>query len=839
MYIELILNLGLLVAISVVSGFVSKRWSSGSRTAAIIQGALFGAAAVFGMMKPLILGPGLIFDGRSVMLSLCALFFGPWAAAPSVLMAMACRLWLGGGGALMGVLVILSSAGLGLFCHFRWRPQSEPPSTWMLYMFGIAVHLVMVGLIFTLPYDTALSVLKNIGLPVMLLYPLATILIGKILSDQESSFRFMEKLQASEKKYKELVENANSIILRWDNFGSITFMNEYALNFFGYSHGEIIGQSVVGTIVPRLDSSGKDLSHMILDISSHPERYKNNENENMRKDGTRVYVVWTNKPIMDDHGKCIGILCVGNDITERKRVEEELKKSEERLSIALEVGNAGVWEWYRERKEVRFDSRFHAMLGYVPGELPTADQEWVNTQHHHPDDLPLMLSRVESYLRGDTPVYESEHRIRNKSGTWTWVFTRGKLFSLTPSGNKEMFLGIAMDITERKLAEEGNIKLETQLRQSQKMEAVGQLAGGVAHDFNNMLSVINGYSDMMLVEMSTADPNYERIKEIHKAGLRSSELTQQLLAFARKQTIAPKVIDWNDTVVGMLKMLQRLIGENIELVLKPAATPLRVKMDPAQVNQILANLIVNARDAVSVAGKIEIETGREELDEIFCGTHPDCVPGKYVVLSVSDNGCGMGRETLDHIFEPFFTTKKVGKGTGLGLATVFGIVKQNKGFIDVCSEIGKGTTFKIYLPMHEPVDGAKEKETGKARIFSGIETILLVEDEESLLQFAKRLLEQLGYTVLPASSPGQAIMIAGEYKGEIHLLMTDVIMPEMSGRDLRERISSMRSNIKCLYMSGYTADIIAQKGVLDEGIHFLEKPFTAEALSAKLREALS
>jgi len=374
--------------------------------------------------------------------------------------------------------------------------------------------------------------------------------------------------------------------------------------------------------------------------------------------------------------------------------------------------------------------------------------------------------------------------------------------------------------------------------QSSKMSAIGQLAGGVAHDFNNMLSVINGYSEMLLREIVPSDPKYAHIKEINKAGERSADLTRQLLAFARKQPIAPKVLDLNDTVAGMLKMLQRLIGENSELILKPAANLWKIKMDPSQLDQILTNLLVNARDAISGAGKIAIETGKEELAEAFCKTHPDSLPGKYVVLSVSDNGCGMSKETIEHIFEPFFTTKAVGEGTGLGLATVFGIVKQNNGFIDVYSEPGKGTTYKIYLPRHESENVVKDEILDKPEIITGTETVLLVEDEKSLLQFAKALLERMGYTVLTANNPTQAIKIAGEYKGDIHLLMTDVIMPEMSGRDLKEKINEIRSDIKYLFMSGYTADIMSHNGVIDEGINFLQKPFTAEELSVKLREVL-
>ena len=391
----------------------------------------------------------------------------------------------------------------------------------------------------------------------------------------------------------------------------------------------------------------------------------------------------------------------------------------------------------------------------------------------------------------------------------------------------------------RKQEETEREKLEAQLHQSQKLESIGHLAGGIAHDFNNMLSVISGYSEIVLSKMNASDPNYSRVQEINKAGKRSADLTRQLLTFARKQTIVPKILDLNVSVAGMLNMLQRLIGENIKLIWMPAANLWKVKMDPSQIDQILANLIVNTRDAISGIGKVIIEIGNAELDEAFCKGHLDFTPGKYVVLSVSDNGCGMSLEILEHIFEPFYTTKEVGKGTGLGLATVFGIVKQNNGFIDVYSEPGKGTTFKIYLPRHESENVGQEGKHEKTKRITGTETVLLVEDETAMLQFVKSQLEDLGYTVLTTDRPIKAIKIAGEYKGDIHLFMTDVVMPEMSGRDLKEKINQIRSGIKCLFMSGYSKDIMSHNGVLDEGIHFLQKPFTAEALSVKVREALA
>ncbi|MDS4069516.1 MAG: GAF domain-containing protein, partial [Candidatus Competibacter sp.] len=403
-------------------------------------------------------------------------------------------------------------------------------------------------------------------------------------------------------------------------------------------------------------------------------------------------------------------------------------------------------------------------------------------------------------------------------------------------------LAYALRVLRMKAAGEQALRkhdaLEAQLHQAQKMQAVGRLAGGVAHDFNNMLAVIAGHAEMALEQTAPDSPLHADLLEIQKAAQRSTDLTHQLLAFARKQTIVPQVLDLNDTIAGMLKMLGRLIGENIDLLWKPAGQMWSVNMDPAQIDQILANLVVNARDAISGVGKIVIETGQVTLDEAYCETHAGFIPGSYVLLAVNDNGCGMDKAVQEQIFDPFFTTKPQGKGTGLGLATVYGIVKQNQGFINVYSEPGKGTSFKIYLPRHASDHASVGLVPAPPAPPAGTETVLLVEDEAGLLQLGTQLLERLGYTVLATGSPNHAIELAETHPGVIHLLLTDVIMPEMSGRDLWQRLQTIRPGLKCLFMSGYTANVIAHHGVLDPGVHFLQKPFSRQVLAMKLREAL-
>ena len=399
-------------------------------------------------------------------------------------------------------------------------------------------------------------------------------------------------------------------------------------------------------------------------------------------------------------------------------------------------------------------------------------------------------------------------------------------------------LAFAEDITHRRQAEDVRESLQNQLNQAQKMESIGRLAGGVAHDFNNMLGVILGYTELGLDMVSPGHPIHEGLLEIRKAATRSADLTRQLLAFARKQTVVPRVLDLNETVQGMLNMLRRLIGEQIELDWCPGPDSAPILMDPSQVDQILVNLCVNARDAIGNVGKVSIETGLTVFDEEACAQYAGSILGRYVRLSVSDNGCGMDDETQAHIFEPFYSTKKEGEGTGLGLATVYGIVQQNHGVIRVSSQKGKGSTFTLFLPVYtSDVPNEKDAVPDAARTSSPA-TLLLVEDEVAHQMMTRTMLERQGYTVLASSSPSEAIRLTRESRGTIDLVLTDVIMPEMNGRDLVLALTALRPGLHSLFMSGYTADVIAHHGVLDEGVSFIQKPFTMKELTAKIREAL-
>jgi PAS domain S-box-containing protein len=524
------------------------------------------------------------------------------------------------------------------------------------------------------------------------------------------------------------------------------------------------------------------------------------------------------------------------DITERLQGQEALRESEERLQLVMEGSQLGYWDWDIETGKVRRNTYWAEMLGYTLEEVEHTVNQWSDL--HHPDDTAAAWKSIQDQLKGKTPAHRAEYRMRGKDGHYRWILDQARVVKRDADGKPLRMCGTHTDITEFKQLEQERQNLQAQLAQAQKMESVGRLAGGVAHDFNNMLSVIIGNVGMAQEEVDPTLPLYENLEETRKAAERSADLVRQLLAFARKQTVSPKVIDINKTISGTTNMLRRLIGEDIDLEWLPGMNVWPVKIDPSQIDQILANLCVNARDAITDVGKITIETGNSEFDEAYCAAHQGFLLGTYVLLAVSDNGCGMNPTILDNIFEPFFTTKETGKGTGLGLAMVYGVVKQNNGFINVYSEPGHGTTFKIYLPRYQIQAESLPKQTRNPLTEYGYETILLVEDEPSILKMTTRMLERLGYRVVAANTPGEAIRFAQEYADEIHLLVTDVIMPEMNGRDLANTILTMHPKLRRLFMSGYTANVIAHHGVLDEGVSFIQKPFSREQLGARVREAL-
>lgn len=634
-----------------------------------------------------------------------------------------------------------------------------------------------------------------------------------------------EALIESEKKWRNIIVSTPQIGISLDPQGRITFANGHFLQMVGWKEEEVLGRDWFDMFLPS--HVREDVRTVFFTVVNAKDTlvFSNYENEIVTRTGELRNVAWSNVLSKNVHGNIVDVTCLGIDLTERKRAMTALQKSEERHRMILMTSMDGFMLVDRQSFIREVNETYCRMSGYTEQELLTmhiADLEANET-------LEDIVGHTEKIATRGKDRFLTRHR--RKDGTFFDVEIRVQ-HSPALDGFNVAFL---RDITELKNDEAERQRLQEQLLQAQKMESVGRLAGGVAHDFNNMLGVILGRAEMAQEYCDPFTPIYTDLEEIRKAGERSANLTRQLLAFARKQTIAPKILDLNEAVKNILTMVQRLIGEDIDLVWRPGAGLWPVKMDPSQLDQILANLCINARDAIAGIGKLTIETENITFDAAYCATHQDYILGDYVQLALSDNGCGMDKQTLDHLFEPFFTTKEMGKGTGLGLATVYGIVKQNNGFINVYSEPGHGTTFKIYLSRHRAeVESALACDATQPEE-GGSETILLVEDEAAILAMTTAMLQRLGYNVLPANSPGEAIRLAESFSGKISLLLTDVVMPEMNGRDLARQMLLLYPYLKTLFMSGYTANVIAHHGVLDKGVEFIEKPFSKNDLAVRIR----
>ncbi|MCC6157857.1 MAG: PAS domain S-box protein [Deltaproteobacteria bacterium] len=553
--------------------------------------------------------------------------------------------------------------------------------------------------------------------------------------------------------------------------------------------------------------------------------------------GRRWYHV-TKIPIFDDDGLVQSLVGIAVDITEQRNAEEELRRTRAFLDRLVSVLPSFLYIYDVNSDTFVFASDGLAgVTGYTYDELAALGRDALGTLVH-PDDLE---GRREDFRRfrdaGDSITSLQECRIRRKNGEEIWVADHIGVYERDDDGRVRLVAGSVMDIGERVRQAEEKAKLEQQLAQSQKMEAIGLLAGGVAHDFNNLLTAILGYTDFIIAGLSDRDPLADDAREIRAAAERAASLTQQLLAFSRRQIISPRVVSVNAMLAESRRMLARVIGEDVELIhdLDPAGG--HVRIDPHQFDQLLMNLAVNARDAMPGGGKLIFETSTAVLDDEFCQARENIQPGNYVVVSVSDTGRGMDRETRERIFEPFFTTKERGKGTGLGLSTVYGIVRQNAGAITVYSEPGIGTTFRIYLPA---TDAGAEATAELTPVIDapGQGTILLVEDEDLVRRFTVRSLAAAGYEVIEAAQADEALSAFRDAAGSVDLLVTDVVMPRVSGAELCRRLRAEKPDLPVLFISGYTADAIVHHGVLDADVNFLQKPFTARQIARRVREIL-
>ena len=630
----------------------------------------------------------------------------------------------------------------------------------------------------------------------------------------------LESLKDSEKQYRRLFESAKDGILIIDaDTGRVNDANPFLLALVGCTYDLVCGK--------HLWELG-----VFKDIAASKEAFKTLQNNQ--------YIRYENLPLLTLDGRHVEVEFVSNvylvegkrviqcnirDITTRKQVERIMAENESKMRSILDNIGIGVALISPEMVILELNRQIR---DWFPG-VDTGQQSLCYQAFNDPPSLEACTSCPAVKTFSDGGVHEDTRQVMRDGVKRDFRVVTSPVRNA--SGKVTAVIEMMEDITER-------LSLESRFLQAQKLESIGRLAGGVAHDYNNMLSVILGYAEMAQAKLKPSDPIYGDLQEILKAGSRSADITRQLLGFARKQTIAPRAIDLNDTVARILKMLTPLIGEDIDLVWLPGANLQSVLMDPTQLDQIMANLCVNARDAISGVGKITVETAMVTFDKAYCDNHVGFIPGDFVRLTVSDNGCGMDKEIQKNAFEPFFTTKEAGLGTGLGLSTVYGIVKQNLGFINVYSEPAKGTIFRIYLHRHKSKPSRCFQESRNKAMVGHGETLLVVEDEAGILKLIKTMLDDLGYKVLTAGSAKEALQLSEVHGHEIRLVITDVIMPGMNGRELAEQIKLLNPDLAILFMSSYTADVIARLGILDQGVHFIEKPFSFESLAGKVHEVL-
>lgn len=711
-FIGMIENAALLLALGGVYALIPRKPQPGTDLRRVLIGLAIGLIGVALIGNSWELTPGLIFDSRSVLLSVAGLFFGWLPALTGAILVALFRVHVGGFGTVMGVAVIGSSVGIGLL--WRYFRDSARPLGWLeLILFALAVHVGMLLCAFILPSGFAIETIERTALPVLTVLPLGTVLLGRLL-ERERTRREVEAL---------LVRN-----------------------------------------------------------------------------------------------------------------EAQLQALTQRLQLATESARIGIWELDLETSKLIWDDRMFEIYGQQPNSSEDTYAIWKRALH--PDDQEAVLKKGDE-AASSGGSFKTRFRIVRPSGDVRHVEAHATV-ARSPSGKARRLIGINVDITDQVRAQHERARIEAQLRQAQKMEAVGQLAGGIAHDFNNMLSVILNTAEMAMVKVPETDSLHYDLGEILHAAERSADLTRQLLAFSRKQLTEPRIINLNEVVAKQRTMLGRLISEEISIDFRAGSPVWDIRIDPSQLDQVLANLVVNARDAIEGTGTVLIETGNVVLDESHGTEDMPLLAGDYVMLSISDDGVGMDRETLERIFEPFFTTKALGKGTGLGLATVYGVVKQNRGSIHVYSEPGIGSTVKLYFPRWIATPAEREVETKRSVTCpeaSG--TVLVVEDEPQILTIVKRGLEREGFRVLTATTPAEAGRLVKGMKDDLQLLLTDVVMPGMNGSDLQQRLQDIKPGFRTLFMSGYAADLIAERGVLEKGVHFIQKPFSMNALIEKVRGILS
>jgi two-component system cell cycle sensor histidine kinase/response regulator CckA len=641
-------------------------------------------------------------------------------------------------------------------------------------------------------------------------------------AERESALESRAKLAA-------IVEFSEDAIISEALDGCVVSWNQAAERMYGYSAAEVLGR----TIAFLIPAERADQFEQIRITVRHGEPCRHFDTEFIRKDGRRIEISLSVSPIKNQKGMVIGISKIGRDIRVRKRAEQALRESQERFELAVRGTSDGVCDWSLQTGEAYWSPRTREMLGYSDSELESTFEAIASKIH--PDDRDRVLDELARNIQQGQPN-RAEFQVRIGSGEYRWFQGRCQAV-YDASGNPYRVVGAMTDITDRKQLEAMLAQRDEQLRQSQKLEAVGSLAGGIAHEFNNLLQAIRGYTMYGMQGLSADDPRHQDLEQVIKAADRAATLTHQLMGFSRQQVLERSNIEPRDVITDLLKLIRPLIGEHIDLEISLGTNLGELCADRGLLQQMLVNLCINARDAMPAGGRLVLKTQRVDLSDDYCAIHPRVTPGAYVMFSVADTGCGMSREVRDRIFEPFFTTKGVGKGTGLGLAMVYGCVQQHGGVINVYSEPDLGTTFNIYLPITVGVDSeASQRPTEPAT--GGKETILIAEDESMVRDLAVRILTQAGYSVLVAADGAEAVKLFEANVDGVSLALLDTLMPKLTGHQAYDRIKLKNPNLPVVFCSGYDPETGQVKVLVDQGVRMVQKPYDPDVLLRAVREAL-
>jgi len=826
MILEFTKAVTLLLALCLIQGFIARRWSNKELFGQALSGLLFGSICVVGMMNPIEVTPGVIFDARSVVLSMSGLFGGPVVGGVAAVMAGGYRAWLGGGGAPVGVSVVISCVVLGLAYRYWHQRGWLQIGIIQLFAFGLLVHLVEVFLFTFLPDEVVATVMRNIAVPLIVTFTPATVLLGKLLYSIESQIQTETALIESENKLHDFAEAGSDWFWEMDENLRFSYFSENFTKITGVPHSALLGKTRMETGITGVDP--ELWKNHLADLDAH-RPFRDFRHPRILPDGRRVFLSINGKAIFDHAGNFQGYRGTGSDITEKMESEEALRQSAASLAEAQRLTNIGNWRWSIERDELLSCSEEYARIYGVSVDEIHDHMKGQMTQIIHPDDR-LRYAKFAELVDQEERDYEIEYHIVRPDGKIRIVRELGEVI-FDENGKAIEDFGTIQDVTELREA-------QAKLLQSQKLEALGQLTGGIAHDFNNLLSVVLG--NLQLAEKLTAQD--ERITEWIRSAIeatdRGSDLVERLLAFSRKQALDAKIIDANELLISMQELLSRTLGEEFDVTIGTADDLWLTKADPGQLETALLNLAINARDAMVGGGTVKIETANIHVDDVGHASQIELKAGDYVLISVCDEGVGISPDIIGEVFQPFFTTKSPGEGSGLGLSMVYGFARQSGGSIEVSSDVGQGTTVKLYLPR--TTAAKSDALTAVANVekpVGGGETILVVEDDLAVRKVAVSLLEELGYQVLKAKD-GPSAMAALKDE-QVDLLFSDIIMPGgMRGDELANLACEHNSNLKVLHCSGCGQHMESQSDTAPPSHAVLKKPYRIEELASAVRQIL-